>query len=140
MKKLPKNRNFTEHAWSEKTKILLGTDRGEVFLIAPVGNKYEVKREFLNAFNEPTSDIAITAICAFSRGFILGSDNGKFTLWVKKEDDQENYEDEETVDLVRKWGTSSERQSEVTCIDISSKEDTLIVAFKNNDIATIDMN
>jgi hypothetical protein len=28
----------------------------------------------------------VTAICPFSKGFILGSNNGKFCLWTKKED------------------------------------------------------
>ena len=28
IKKLPKNRNFTVHVWFDKTKILIGTDRG----------------------------------------------------------------------------------------------------------------
>lgn len=42
--------------------------------------------------------------------------------------------------MVRKWSTSSERKSEITCISISSKEDTIVMSFKNNDIATIDMN
>lgn len=94
VKKLPKNRNFTEHTWCEKTKILLGTDRGEIFLVGPIGNSYEVKREFLNAFNEPSPEISVTAICPFSKGFILGSDQGKFALWVKKEDNEDNYDDE----------------------------------------------
>jgi len=50
VKKLPKTRNFTAHAWFDKTKILIGTDRGELFMVGPVGNNFEVKRHFNNVF------------------------------------------------------------------------------------------
>lgn len=50
VKKLPKQRNFTAHAWFDKTKIILGTDRGELFMIGPVGNNFEVKRHLGNVF------------------------------------------------------------------------------------------
>jgi hypothetical protein len=37
-------------------------------------------------FNEPNNDkITISAICPFSKGFILGSSNGKFCLWTRKD-------------------------------------------------------
>lgn len=29
--------------------------------------------------------MTISAICAFSKGFILGSSTGKFCLWIRKE-------------------------------------------------------
>lgn len=40
VKKLPKSRNFTVHSWFDKTKILIGTDRGELFMVGPVGNNF----------------------------------------------------------------------------------------------------
>jgi hypothetical protein len=67
--------------------------------------QYEVKQEYTNVFNEPNNDkIIITAICPFSRGFILGSRNGKFCLWTRKEQGV-NY-DEERLELTRKWATT----------------------------------
>lgn len=49
-------------------------------------NLFEIKQEYQNVFNEPTIDRAVvTAMCPFSRGLILGSSNGKFCLWTKRE-------------------------------------------------------
>jgi hypothetical protein len=61
----------------------------------------------------------ITALCPFSRGVILGSSNGKFCLWTKKEDN--NVEGEELLELSRKWATTRERAAEVTNISIGLK-------------------
>ena len=52
VKKLPKNRNFTIHRWFDKNKILIGTDRGELYMVGSVGNNYEVKKNYVNVFNE----------------------------------------------------------------------------------------
>jgi hypothetical protein len=84
VKKLPKNRIFTAHSWFDKTKILLGTERGELFMIGPVGNNYEVKRNFAHVFSQHIFDLSVTSIGVFNRGFILGSNKGHFSLWMKK--------------------------------------------------------
>jgi len=31
-------------------------------------------------------DLSLTAICVFSKGFIVGSGKGHFSLWMKKEE------------------------------------------------------
>ena len=109
--------------------VLLVTDRCEVLVIEE--NKfgfYQVKQEYHNAFNEPSGDkILITALCPFSKGFILGSSNGKFCLWIRKEHGS-SYE-EEKLELVRKWATTEERSSNVTGIAISQKEDILAISL-----------
>lgn len=90
-------------------------------------------------FNEAGQDkIIITAICTFSKGFILGSSHGKFCLWIKKEQGM-NFE-EEKLELVRKWATTEERAAAVTGIAINAKEDLLAISLANNDITTIFLN
>ena len=88
MKKLPKNRIFTAHSWFDKTKILLGTEREELFMVGPVGNTYEVKRNFANVFSQELLELRVSAIGVFNRGFILGSNRGHFSLWLKKEENE----------------------------------------------------
>ena len=68
--------------------ILAVTDKCEVLIIEEVKpNYYEVKQEYSNVFSEPNSEkTVITAISTFSKGFILGSNNGRFCLWVRKEE------------------------------------------------------
>lgn len=68
----------------------------------------------------------------------MGSGNGKFCLWIRKEHGA-SYE-EEKLELVRKWATTEERASNVTGIAISNKEDILAISLANNDIATIFLN
>jgi hypothetical protein len=54
-------------------------------MIGPVGNNFEVKRHFNNVFAiDPTNDVGVSSICVFSKGFILGSSKGHFSLWIKK--------------------------------------------------------
>jgi hypothetical protein len=57
-------------------------------MIGPVGNNFEVKRHLGNvfAFDGPTmeGDLSLTAICVFSKGFLVGSNKGHFSLWMKR--------------------------------------------------------
>lgn len=79
-------------------------------MVGPVGNNFEVKRHLGNVFtNEPLevgAELALTAICVFTKGFIVGSSKGMFSLWMKREEGEENFEDEYTGDLARKWQVS----------------------------------
>jgi hypothetical protein len=57
-----------------------------------------VKRHLGNVFtSEPfgdsSLDLSLSAICVFSKGFIVGSSRGYFSLWMKKEEGEENFED-----------------------------------------------
>ena len=70
----------------------------------------------------------------------MGSDNGHMAIWVKA-DEGEKADDmlgeEEGLQFLKRWHT--ERKSGVTAMDISLGEDLIVVAFRNNDIATIEM-
>ena len=94
IKKLPRGRKFLGHAWYRQKMILAVTDKCEVLIIEEVKpNYYEVKQEYSNVFSEPNNEkTVITAISTFSKGFILGSNNGRFCLWVRKEE-MMNYEE-----------------------------------------------
>jgi hypothetical protein len=45
-------------------------------------------------------------MCPFSKGIIIGSNNGKFCLWTKKED-LNNIDGDEKLELTRKWSASA---------------------------------
>jgi len=74
--------------------IIAATDKCEILILEEGRpNIYEIKQEYHNVFNEPKFDkMVISAICTFSKGFILGSNNGRFCLWTKREDN--NFEGE----------------------------------------------
>lgn len=138
IKKLPKSRIFTDHKWYQGKCLLLATDKCEILLVAETKPYvYQVKQEYLNVFNESIGDMTFpTVICPFSKGFILGSNNGKFALWTKTEEaDGGNF-----LELVRKWATTEDRAAPVVAIDITVKEDVLALWFGNHDIATLYLN
>lgn len=123
IKKLPKGRRITTHTWYKRKQIIVATDRCEIMLIEEgvLPNVFEVKQEYHNVFNEPNGPgtMTVSAICTFSKGFILGSSTGKFCLWTRKEEG--GGEAEESLEISRKWGTTDERAAEVTNIEISAK-------------------
>lgn len=61
-------------------------------MVGPVGNNFEVKRHLGNVFTPETpssalvdtAELALSAICVFSKGFIVGSSRGYFSLWMKR--------------------------------------------------------
>lgn len=85
-----------------------------------------------NGFNE--HDLAITCLITFSKGFILGGENGAFAVWTKTEDDEN---EGDNYILERKW--TALRKATVCAVNLSSNEDLLAVAFKSNDICVYEM-
>jgi hypothetical protein len=62
------------------------------------------------------------------------------SIWVKIEDSEKGEDalsDELGLSFLKRWHT--ERKSGIGAIDINSNEEIIAVAFKNNDIATIEM-
>lgn len=137
VKKLPKNRNFTIHKWFDKNKILIGTDRGELFIVGPVGNNFEVKKNYVNVFNQPQLELSVSELTVLSKGFILGSNLGHFSFWLKKEESEENFEDEYAGEMAKCWKVPDGKMSEVCCLEVCPQELTLGIGFRNNSIALV---
>ncbi|CAM5999758.1 unnamed protein product [Sphagnum balticum] len=95
---MPKGRKIMHHVWYKRKMIAVATDKCEVYILEEARpNVFEIRQEYHNAFNETNSDhTMITAMCAFSKGLILGSSNGKFSLWTSKDD---GYQGEESLEL-----------------------------------------
>ena len=82
----------------------------------------------------------MASIAAFSKGFIVGSDNGNMAIWVRVDESDKGNDslgDEGGVSFLKRWHT--ERKSGIMAMDITLTEDLIAVAFQNNDIATIEM-
>lgn len=65
--------------------------------------------------------LGVTCISPFSKGFIVGSDNGNMAIWVRVDDaaDKANdgLGDEGGVSFLKRWHT--ERKSGITAMDIT---------------------
>lgn len=79
----------------------------------------------------------VTCIKAFSKGLIVGSEVGHFSYWKKFD----SGEDEEPTGLNKKlylhtyWG-KPRSDTRVISLDVNFKENSLLVGFQNNHIAT----
>lgn len=60
-------------------------------------NDSDVK-QYINCGFSDIYGLGITCLIAFSKGFIIGSDNGYFALWVKS-DDKEKSKTEDGMEL-----------------------------------------
>lgn len=82
----------------------------------------------------------VTSIRAFSKGLIVASEVGHFSYWKKFDSGQ----DEEPTGANKKlyihtfWG-KPRSDNRVTSLDINTKENTLLVGFQNNHIATCNL-
>lgn len=97
-------------------------------------------KQYINcAFND-LHGMCVSSLCAYSRGFVAGSDTGHFAIWVKEEEGDKldrALGEEPSLYFLKRWHT--ERKCGVTGLDISKSEDLIAVAFSNNDLATIEM-
>jgi hypothetical protein len=99
LNQINQNQNFTDHAWFDENRLIVSNDKAEIYIIQGV----EVKQYIKNAYREEKN--SIVAMRAFSRGFIVGSETGKFALWVKAEDSEDDITDvQEEFVILRKWG------------------------------------
>lgn len=57
-------------------------------MVGPVGTNYEVKKNYANVFNCNNIEFAVMEIGILNKGFILGSNQGHFSLWIKKEESE----------------------------------------------------
>lgn len=82
---LPKRKDyrFTCHAWFDDDKMVVGTEEGDVLVLAGENDRPMELRKTLQAVHELAP---IHAICAIGRGFVCGGDGGAFTLFERTYD------------------------------------------------------
>ena len=125
------NQNFTDHCWLDESYLIIGNDKGTVYII----ENYEVHEIFENSFNQ--TNIGVSALTCFSKGFIIGSDKGHFALYMKIDEYNDGVED---YKFMLKRTFMADRVSGICHINISNKNDIVAVSFKSNDIATFELN
>ena len=135
--KLNQKQNFTDHCWIDDDRVVVGTDQGSLYIIKKAEHKYELKQEIKRAFAD--MGIGVTVIKCFSKGFVCGSEFGNFALWLKIEENIDTESGEpDTFILHNIWDAKGKACA--ISLDITSKEDQILVGFKSNCIAVFDMN
>lgn len=77
---------YSCHTWMQDTgRLVVCTENGEIMLC-------ETSGEFMNFIHEsPMEGFRITTIVSFSRGFIIGGDNGMMAAYERVEDPRHPY-------------------------------------------------
>eukprot|EP00668_Euglena_longa_P001720 GGOE01002026.1.p1 GENE.GGOE01002026.1~~GGOE01002026.1.p1 ORF type:complete len:1332 (+),score=571.64 GGOE01002026.1:60-4055(+) len=78
-----KDYRFTCHAWFDDEKMVVGTEEGDVLVLAGENERPMELRKTLQAVHEMAP---IWAIAAIGRGFVCGGDGGLFTLFERTYD------------------------------------------------------
>lgn len=88
-----------------------------------------------------TKEVGISCIKAFSKGLVIASEYGHFSYWKRYDSgaDEEPSSVNKKLYLHSCWEAPT-TGPKVISLDISNKENTLLVAFKNNHIATCNLN
>jgi WD40 repeat protein len=107
--------NYTCHAWIDD-RILVGTDTGDILVFE--------NAEFRGVLSSSPSDgKSIDSICAFSRGFVCGCDEG--VLYVFERDEKEIYKASKSFQIEGNF-------VRIKNIAISPSEDNVICTLENN--------
>lgn len=88
-----------------------------------------------------TKEVGVSCIKSFSKGLILASEYGHFSYWKKYDSgaDEEPSSINKKLYLHSTWDAPT-TGPKVVSLDISAKESSLLVGFRNNHIATCNLN
>jgi len=128
--------NYTCHAWLPDGRLLVCTDQGEIMLLESDGS-YKMLLS-----DSPGDGFHIECILTFTKGFIIGGDNGRIYIYEKSEDPKVPYtqfpplpspggerEKVEYAELMQGVMTSR-----VKCIALSAADDMIVFTSENNQI------
>eukprot|EP00240_Pyramimonas_obovata_P000064 CAMPEP_0118921440 /NCGR_PEP_ID=MMETSP1169-20130426/720_1 /TAXON_ID=36882 /ORGANISM="Pyramimonas obovata, Strain CCMP722" /LENGTH=1196 /DNA_ID=CAMNT_0006862159 /DNA_START=210 /DNA_END=3800 /DNA_ORIENTATION=+ len=117
--------NYTTHLWlpDEKERVVVGTDQGELLLVEG--------GELKGSLVSPGEGIAIEVILPYSKGFIVGGDHGRLSLYEKTED-KDYYKSSKSFAI-------ENNLVKLKSLAIQPGEETLICALENNQMFSLSM-
>eukprot|EP00743_Colponemidia_sp_Colp-15_P006147 GILK01006607.1.p1 GENE.GILK01006607.1~~GILK01006607.1.p1 ORF type:complete len:1413 (-),score=360.36 GILK01006607.1:147-4334(-) len=119
-----KDKHFTDHAWTDDERIVGTCLEGEIYIVEQC-----VVKQIIDAGLQEKG-IPIHTVKTFSKGFIVGGDDGLLALWERAEESE--LDGATLFDFNRLWHAG--RSSAVTALSMSHTEDVLACSFKSNDI------
>lgn len=110
--------NYICHAWipDDRERIVVASDQGELLLV----ESGEVRATLAS----PAEGLSIEVILPFSKGFVVGGDNGLLSIYEKTED-KEYYKKQKSF-------TIEGNQCKIRNLAISPSEESLICTLENN--------
>jgi WD40 repeat protein len=113
--------NYTAQAWTSDDRLIVGTDHGDILVVEGA----ELKSNLGKAQTELS---CVESLCVYSKGFVVGSDEGVITLF-EKTDDRDLYK------RTRSFRNES-NSFKVRSMALSPSEDALVIALDNSQLFT----
>jgi hypothetical protein len=113
--------NYTAQAWTSDDRLIVGTDHGDILIV----EGSELKSNLGKAQTELS---CVESLCVYSKGFVVGSDEGVITLF-EKTDDRDLYK------RTRSFRNES-NSFKVRSMALSPSEDALVIALDNSQLFT----
>ena len=126
---IDQERNYTDHIWTDSDTLVVVTDTGEGF-VQKAGN---LVQQIPDLFCKAEETAGATCLVAFSKGFLVGSDQGSISLWEKADFDV-NQSSADMFSFIRTWTTG--KPHPLASLSFSPSENTVGIALKNNDIGS----
>lgn len=133
------NQFFTDHCWVDEVKVAVANNKGQIYIVFEREIVKTIDVAFPNPDLKSPEKPYVKTMLGYSKGLVIGSQNGYFGIWLKNQEHHDNIQSSYEYNVVYLRGWPSERNQEVCALDISSNEEQLAIAFKNNDIATLDL-
>ena len=84
------NQFFTDHCWVDETKIAVANNKGQVYIILEKEVIKVIDQAFPNVDIKLNEKPYVKTLIGFSKGLILGSQNGYFGIWIKSGEHHDN--------------------------------------------------
>ena len=119
--------DYTAMTWLDSETSLVGTSAGDILMFA--------KEEFAFVLPESPSDgVPITAMCAFSEGFIVGQANGWLRIFEQVASEGEGYFPRRNVRVRR---ADYDDGNMITSLSLSPTEEWLGIALASNQLVRL---
>ena len=127
--------NYTCHSWLPDGRLIICTDQGEIMLLETDGS-YKMQLE------SPGDGFHIECVQTFSKGFIIGGDNGQIYIYEKSEEPKNPYNSSPLLPQQSDKNDKSDYHelmasvmtSRIKCMTLSSTDDMIVFTTENNQI------
>jgi WD40 repeat protein len=149
--KLDMDQFFTDHDWLDADNLLAGTDKGRLYVIGKKDQKYGTstsssfepdhpRRLLQQGHRSGHHQVFLQGYASrsYRQGALVASELGNFSFWKKFDSsaEEESLNSSNKVFLHSHW-KPHRAGIRVISMDISAKEDAVVIGFRNNHIATI---
>jgi hypothetical protein len=135
---------YSTHLWLPEGRLLVSTDQGEIMLVEQSGDYKMLLPE------SPGEGFDIRCMKVFSKGFIVGGDQGQIMVFEKYNEPKILFtgtrlfrESAPSANVTEEQKRNQQflmktlMQSKITCLDLTQAEDMIILTTDNNQLIKV---